>query len=291
MKFPENEINDFANSWDKSMKECKRLMQFIIGSDEQQGLLPHQVQDTISVNEARRLITGLIQPLAEISQNINDNLELIDRHRSEVESKAENRKSLLRDKEYLYMPIIEIELNDLDEPRTVCTSLSCVDNKEIARTKKVIYNQVCCDQCKLIGVPQEIIGDSELKKCEIFDEAGNCLKCQCNYIMHMHIYYETKLVEKRLINQNLKKVQTYSDAQDQAKNVLREMKNRCDKLQFEKKKIVQATSKFADFLRKNAIIPQDDSFKVIIELSLIKISFIKHDTSLLINLFLRSSLF
>ncbi len=62
---------DYSKSWFRSTQECERLMDRVV------SLPPNKVRDTISVNELRRLIVWLSQPLADITRNIVDNIKVL----------------------------------------------------------------------------------------------------------------------------------------------------------------------------------------------------------------------
>ncbi|RZC36909.1 Septin domain containing protein, partial [Asbolus verrucosus] len=111
-------------SWDVSSKECKRLFAYILGENENFPLQPHQLQTTTSVNEARRLILQLSKPSADISQLIDDNIRTLGKHKYDLNQENQSLNEL---KSKLYIPVMNIETEKLTEPRTVCTSSSCMD--------------------------------------------------------------------------------------------------------------------------------------------------------------------
>ena len=80
VEFSPADVNNFAISWDTSVAETSRLFEHIA------NLQPHQLNQTISLNRTRRLIISLTQPMAEIVQNIEVNLELIKDRKKILES-------------------------------------------------------------------------------------------------------------------------------------------------------------------------------------------------------------
>jgi GTP-binding protein EngB required for normal cell division len=62
--FDEAERQSFVSSWDKSVAETRRMLQYI-GS-----LKPHPVRSTMNLNQAKELVVKLARPLAEISRLI-----------------------------------------------------------------------------------------------------------------------------------------------------------------------------------------------------------------------------
>lgn len=99
-----------------------RLLEYIVGDNKQPGLVPHKIKDTISVNEARRVIIQLAQPMADISELICNNLSQIERHKREINKKNQTIDQL---KKNLYIPQVDIQQEEFTQPRTVCTSAKC----------------------------------------------------------------------------------------------------------------------------------------------------------------------
>ena len=56
--------NRAAESWEMTVPVIRRMLSYI------QTLPPHDVAETVSLNEARRIIVTLAQPLAEITKII-----------------------------------------------------------------------------------------------------------------------------------------------------------------------------------------------------------------------------
>lgn len=99
-----------------------RLIKYIIGDDCTKGLEPHLVGKTVCINEARRLITQLSQPLADITTLIEDNLRTLERHIQHLRLENSTLEEL---KTKLYMPIINLKVINLAQPATVCASDTC----------------------------------------------------------------------------------------------------------------------------------------------------------------------
>lgn len=98
------------------------MILYIAGDFHQKPLKPHDVKNTISVNEARRIIIQLAKPLADIAENINDNIRILDRHKRSLEDKDNTVQTL---NEKLYIPIINLRILEMKQPSTVCTSTKC----------------------------------------------------------------------------------------------------------------------------------------------------------------------
>ncbi|CAG8666534.1 9237_t:CDS:2, partial [Gigaspora rosea] len=94
MIFTDDEKKSFIFSWEKSTNESIRLLQHIIKCK------PHQIKETVSLNNARQIIKILYKPLAE------------------------------EPKRKLYIPHIELESFQLPRPRVKCTNNNC--DKKVA---------------------------------------------------------------------------------------------------------------------------------------------------------------
>lgn len=86
------------------------------------GLAPHLTKETISINEARRIVIQLSKPLADISQLIYDNLHVIERKMQMLTMTNESIEELSKN---LLIPVIDLRETRFDQPRTVCTSNTC----------------------------------------------------------------------------------------------------------------------------------------------------------------------
>lgn len=98
------------------------LVEYIIGDSKNPPLQPHYVKNTNAINEARRLIIQLSRPLAEISQLISDNVFILQRHKEDLDMSSNTLDEL---KKKLYMPVIGLDVTELKQPVTVCTSTKC----------------------------------------------------------------------------------------------------------------------------------------------------------------------
>ena len=78
LMFPKNQLESFANSWEKSAIEFDRLLEHI------DSIVPHTLKDTLSINNSRRMILHSTKPLAEISANIQANIVSISEYKEEL---------------------------------------------------------------------------------------------------------------------------------------------------------------------------------------------------------------
>lgn len=67
IEFPDEDYKNFELSWKKSVDETSRLLKHVM------ELEPHRTMETVTLNEARRIILTLAQPLTIITQSIQVN--------------------------------------------------------------------------------------------------------------------------------------------------------------------------------------------------------------------------
>ena len=265
ISFTEDQINDLKVSWTQSTKECFRLIQRIIGGPGEQGLEPHMVQNTTSLNEARRLIEALIKPLVDVLMNLDDNVNLLDHKKKEMEN---NENSIKWMKEKLYVPHLQLITIPLPKPSTICAHEDCSEKYEVHGAIKYRYKRICHENCYLQNIGNEILGPEELRNCQAFKNSCNefcnefCNKCSHHYKRHMHVNYITELKESKIIDS---KMQTQIDDEESAKiaskKMIEKLRNQQELLIEEQKKIVNSIAKFSFFFERNSLITSADAFE------------------------------
>lgn len=93
-----------------------------MGDGEKPALTPHLTRKTVSINEARRIIMQLSQPLADVTELIYEKVYALDQH---VHRLNRENQSLDELKKSLYIPVIDIKETAFDQPRTVCSAAKC----------------------------------------------------------------------------------------------------------------------------------------------------------------------
>ncbi|GBG82394.1 hypothetical protein CBR_g34770 [Chara braunii] len=249
--FTPGQMDDFAESWVVSVRECRRLMDHIL------SLTPHQVQDTVSVNEARRLILRLSRPLGDISRLIEMNIKVIDEKMAQDASSSTTLEEL---KQHLFVPCMDIEYKNLDKPHTVCAGPSCRDMVTIAGVNKYDYKTRCHRPCYLKTVEVDTLNTPALRDCSMMRRDGKCKKCACDWSVHLHVMVETKIIKMDKRDDKIDmRIQTEEQARAELKRIVEEMKTRQEKMRAEQKAIYKTSASFAMFLKHNAISPYNDA--------------------------------
>ncbi|XP_050510540.1 uncharacterized protein LOC126887194 isoform X1 [Diabrotica virgifera virgifera] len=263
IRFDSNIKERNKESWDKSAQQSWRLIKYITGDSKNKPLRPHYVKSTTAINEARRMITQLSQPLAEITQLIHHNMSVLDRHKEVLRNANESLEEM---KSKLYMPVIALESTSLSQPVTVCAERKCCEVYKVGGNNVFHYKQRCHDPCHLKQVPKEIIGAAELIHCAAMNGTSTCIKCMCDFKVHMHVYYLTKTVQKEEVDENIQRNITSKEDLIKSKQlVIRNIEVKHSELHNEHQVVVEACAKFAHFLQNNAITPFNDSYKEYIE--------------------------
>ena len=252
-KFTEDDRKNFETSWTHSVQETNRMLEHF-----EKDVPPHRVGETVSLNEARALILTLSKPLADISQNIQDNIQVLDEETTKLE-RIDLRKADLQ--KVLMIPQIGLEPVELGYPRTVCTGANCIETQSLPNTTvtQTIYTQICHDHCYLTNVQPETVPNPALQQCAAMDSNLKCKECSCSWDLHMHITFSqektTVMVEDPITKQALADNVTTREAQEIA---IQSRRSRIDKYKAEQKIIDGICAKFGAFLKNVAIVPYND---------------------------------
>lgn len=110
-------IEDYRRSWNHVANEAQRLVQYF------QGLRPHQVKATVSLNETRYLIQQLMQPIAKISAAIQDSITQNQQQIRDLANTKAPGKELVKK---LHITKTVVAATQLTQPKTVCSNAECV---------------------------------------------------------------------------------------------------------------------------------------------------------------------
>jgi hypothetical protein len=194
INFNDRTTDDFEKSWNTSVEQTinliKRINQFA----------PHHVTETLSLNEARRLIHEIARPIAEITRNIQTNITVLNEKITELNT---TKYSIADLSKKLRIPTVDLKCVYLPYPRTVCTANTCRRCIKFEDQVKIDYNTRCHEHCYLQGVAQNVVNNSALQKCGAMNQQGICTHCRCRWNMHMHISYETEQVRVEVIDKSI----------------------------------------------------------------------------------------
>ncbi|CAG8722336.1 16832_t:CDS:2, partial [Dentiscutata erythropus] len=236
MSFTDKEI--FASSWEKSANESMRLLEHVI------NCTPHKIIDTISLNNARQIVMILYKPLAEVILNIQENIVQVEKLKKEIQRSditAEEFKSKL------YIPYIELELNQLERPRVVCTNSICKksDVDKTAESCHVKWKMLNAFMQKRNGVM-------------IF---GKCKSCGCSAKKHKAIFYESISKYSEKFDKNIEnKISENKLDQIDKQNHIKMLQEKIDQLKVQQNTVDNIVIQFTQFLTQNAIATFNDTY-------------------------------
>ena len=222
------------------------------------GLKPHKTKETLSLNEARNYIIALSKPTGEAVDLIDGNLEEIKRKTEEVqaiEGDIVGFQAQLKFKGY------ELKVEKLEYPMTVCAAEGCRTYENIGenRVRNTIYSQICHPRCNL-RVPCQTTNNEELRGCAAMTD-GRCKECSHDYSVHMHLYTKTTKRPKEFLSKETQDlIKEKKGLKSQKKAFVAELEKEKEELKGEKDYIYECASYFGVFLKKNALIPYNDSF-------------------------------
>ncbi|KAM9990676.1 hypothetical protein ACTFIY_006701 [Dictyostelium cf. discoideum] len=182
INFSEYEESQYRLSWDNSFKEFKRLCQEI------SKVKPHNVLNTICLNNARTMISNLAQPMSTCISNINNNIKLME------EQSEKLRKNInIGDESLLYIPETTVESKKLPKYKLICTKIGC--------TKGGINSP-----CREFEPQKE--WNSSVYWLESFKTLGSCKECSnpgaipCFWFDHSLICVEEIPTLKKIFSQS-----------------------------------------------------------------------------------------
>lgn len=236
IEFTEDDYKSFGDSWKRSVKETQRFFDYLT---EIKG---HNVEMTISLNQARSIILKMTKPLAKISEQIQTNIKISNDRQKEIQNCDDDIIKLL-DKQMV--PSFGYEVTTLPYPKTVCTSQKCSSIERIPNSDQttVVYNKICHNKCKLKNVELLQHPQPGLQKCSAMKRllvfsSEVCKVCGCNWQEHLHINFDQKKVVVQVEDPVVKKaIENKKDAKVVKQTMLDECKKRIDQYSFEQTKI------------------------------------------------------
>lgn len=250
--FSEAEYLSFCESWTKSTEETNRMIEYI------SHLKPHTIKNTLDLNNTRQLVLKLARPLAEINRNIQINKKLQQDYMAELKL-TQGSVIELEKKRMITQTVIKTE--PLDHPKTVCSNSKCVKvwnlNGNLTTNE---YITVCHKRCHLSGIQADSIGPPELLNCNAMGNSQFCRHCTHSYREHLHIYYDSVLVQEQVVNESIDEL-LKSGLSDKERNekLIHEQIQKISEFEAEIKQIERSCAYFANFLKNNAIAPYNDA--------------------------------
>ncbi|CAG2167983.1 unnamed protein product, partial [Oppiella nova] len=259
-------------------------------------LKPHNVMDTLSLNNAKQNILLLTQPLADIAKNIGDNQKQCEIHKRRI---REHKGSIEELEKELYIPSVEIVSTPLDKPVTVCGHKNCCEILNVTGNIKTHYKTYCHSPCYLNSDDGNVVGNTGLLDCKAFNkyertgpdsyfdpsefhpdndlttdsdgkvpghrarrsQSEDCNNCGHSYQVHLHTNYETQIRNIKLVDKTkLTKITNDKEKVEAKESKIKELEAKMSELSQETQTISKCMARFACFLKHNAMTPFNDAF-------------------------------
>ncbi|KAK5687475.1 hypothetical protein LTS10_001613 [Elasticomyces elasticus] len=255
---------DFDRSWEHSREETLRLI------DHFKAIPPHAVKSTISLNGARQLISELTKPIAEISQLITTNIQLVE---DQVESLKDTRTKGDELRNMLHVQKVQMNAERLSQPRTVCSDQACTEVRDDGKgqnTLVIVYKQHCHPQCHLDDVQADVMAHPGLIRCAAFGQRQNCIQCGHHWQQHLHVLYELQAETVTVVDNGIQQQLTnHADDITLKQMALTQKEELIAEYRQEREIIRDAAAKFCVFLKNNSLAPYNDALIAYLD-SLIK---------------------
>ena len=148
--FVDGQEDSYRQSWNKSVEQTKRMVQRILRSE------PHDLKNTTSLNNARKLILELAEPMVQLQKNARANINRIKDKENELNTSNKSKQELAKN---LHLDVDDLESKPLDYPSTVCTARGCCEVISVNGNEKFNYKQRCHERCGLSDVQTNQVGE------------------------------------------------------------------------------------------------------------------------------------
>ena len=244
----------YSDSWNIASDMTHKMIEHI------KTLPPHSIRNTISVNEARTIVSSLSEPMTDIVQLIQNTNE----ESEEVKGRIEHAKNDIREVEQnLRFKGFSMKITSLKLPQTVCAHPSCVDEVQIGhgKVKETIYPMVCHKNCT-IGSSFSGNENKNLKRCRAFYTIGMaCRKCNHSHTSHKHLTYKKEIIEQQFFSKEVEnKIREKGSEKEKKEEFLIQLQTKTKELENEQRFLIQSAAKFSTFMKHKAMLPYNDSF-------------------------------
>lgn len=243
LEFEGDELEHSRNSWNRSKQELERMVDYIA------ALSPHMIKDSVTLNNARRVVVALCQPLADISSQIQINLQELEKKKDEVMTLDVNRVNI---ESHLVTRRLETRMIPMNHPTVVCKSTSCMKLKNIHGIINRVYEDLRCDNKWKEKV---IKGKAKTQSFRLHKNRlcnKKCSACGCLYMLHEEITEFPVMIWTTYKDPNLERaLQDTTKKQDQRKIYCEHVDKQINYLTAERQLILKVAAQFATFLKVN----------------------------------------
>ncbi|VEN43397.1 unnamed protein product [Callosobruchus maculatus] len=264
IRFDTDVTKNYKRSWENSAKQCWNMLKYINGGPDknkpQQPLEPYNPSNLLAINVAKNLLLNLSKVLAKLFNESASNSMTLERLKDKRDAEQLEVDALYKKG----ITVKDIEKTELNFPVLVCASSCCTETLKIGEVTKKHYTKICHYDCNDVAqIDYDIIGNPVIGQCTVIDNlTRHCLRCGCDFSMHMHIKYVTKL--KDIVFHDSVVTKSISEKENLLSKTISEIEDfstKDDDLKLEQEMITSFCAKLAKFLKGNAIMTFSDSLK------------------------------
>ncbi|KAL6904372.1 hypothetical protein GGI43DRAFT_400218 [Trichoderma evansii] len=247
-KVPISNEEEIRRSWDHSRKEAYRLLGYF------ESTPPHSVVSTLSLNGARKLISELTKPMANIAESIRKNIKLCENQKMELNDTRLRGADLHK---RLHLERIQFIAKKLDKPRTVCKNTDCCDFKDSGFGDGVVvtvYKSHCHRICSLKNVKEDVVADPGIIGCAAFGGTNVCRRCSHRWQEHLHVLYDLSETKGQIKDTEIER-QLKANADDVTLRQISitRLDQTIEEYKEELSEVRRAAARFCLFLKQNSI--------------------------------------
>lgn len=148
----------YVDSWEKSVDELDRMFKTI------SKLKPHNIRETTSLNESRRIIIATAKPIGEVANLIAIRQQMLNDNETSIVNLMNRKHGMVQ---MLNMKTVKLVSVNLDRPMTVCSEATCCKTVKVENLNIKEYTVKCHSPCYLKSIPTNTPEDPGIAGCGV----------------------------------------------------------------------------------------------------------------------------
>ncbi|CAH0545943.1 unnamed protein product [Brassicogethes aeneus] len=249
-----------SESWTISCNQAWKFIHYIVGNYATAPLTPFEMLEKTTINDVRRILNILTQPLVDNAQYLIINIALLLSHRIKL---TKEKLDVKEARPLFEVPTIKMKMDSTVYPVVLCASLDCVSKIQVDDVQILFPKTICESPNNLSDNRRRIIGDEELVKCRLFDRnTGKCIKCNCSCNFHMYSYYLNEFYRKDAsFTFKIEKITSKKVIKEEVDILVLKIDERIASFKEELTDIAIAAAEFTFFLKTTSVRDFNDSFR------------------------------
>ena len=254
--FDKRRIGAYKDSWSIASEMLHKMIEHI------QSLPPHDIKNTLSMNEARNIVLALTEPMKKVMEASQETLDNCNKWKKEIEI-CDTNIGIERKRKFRGLEVVS---KNLEVPQTVCVHADCVEMVRVGQTKleNIVYKTICHSKCTVKG-GHTGKNNPYITRCRIFWGLGyfgvHCRKCRHSWEDHQNMTYTTEFVEKEFLSpEAATAIRNLQTKKEQKEREIKECNLLRDEYLAESDILSKIAAQFSSFM-KNSALGKDSSNK------------------------------